>query len=396
MMDLGSQEFLGEKLTDVRELNGLSRKELADELNVTEQAVWQYEADLTTPRAEVLNQLQSILGVRASFFFKPPLVERNARPNLNVAYRSKDWESRKKTKSETSYNVYLGYFIRFFEQQIVQKEAPIMSMIRGAKEYVIKHQPLDDSKINQLAERTRVVLGVKNNRDLMAKIELSGIYVVEKNLGSTIDAYSVLNQEAHPIIVLGSFRKTAVRRNYDLAHELGHILLHQTVDMDSLNSDEHNAVEHQADLFAGAFLMPQKEFIDDYAAIRRHSNPDYYVDMKHKYVTSIAALEMRARQLGLVTPQENRYFWGKMTKSGYRKFEPLDDQLVPVKPGRTRSLIKFVFAHGLMTVQGMTDKLEVYPELIAGTLGLDKDFFNQFRPQKPEFFGSENVIQMPK
>ena len=35
--------FYGEKLSSLRKLNGLSRKELADKLNITEQAVWQYE-----------------------------------------------------------------------------------------------------------------------------------------------------------------------------------------------------------------------------------------------------------------------------------------------------------------------------------------------------------------
>ncbi|HEM2327016.1 TPA: helix-turn-helix transcriptional regulator, partial [Listeria monocytogenes] len=39
--------FFGEKLRSVRELNGLSRKELADKLNLSEQAIWQYENQYT-------------------------------------------------------------------------------------------------------------------------------------------------------------------------------------------------------------------------------------------------------------------------------------------------------------------------------------------------------------
>ncbi|HEM2424382.1 TPA: helix-turn-helix transcriptional regulator, partial [Listeria monocytogenes] len=41
--------FFGEKLRSVRELNGLSRKELADKLNLSEQAIWQYENQYTVP-----------------------------------------------------------------------------------------------------------------------------------------------------------------------------------------------------------------------------------------------------------------------------------------------------------------------------------------------------------
>ncbi|HEM2005253.1 TPA: helix-turn-helix transcriptional regulator, partial [Listeria monocytogenes] len=42
--------FFGEKLRSVRELNGLSRKELADKLNLSEQAIWQYENQYTVPK----------------------------------------------------------------------------------------------------------------------------------------------------------------------------------------------------------------------------------------------------------------------------------------------------------------------------------------------------------
>ncbi|MBP1907677.1 transcriptional regulator with XRE-family HTH domain [Paenibacillus turicensis] len=50
--------FFGEKLQSLRELNGLSRKELADELGVSEQAIWQYENKLTSPKMEVINTLK--------------------------------------------------------------------------------------------------------------------------------------------------------------------------------------------------------------------------------------------------------------------------------------------------------------------------------------------------
>ena len=56
----------------------------------------------------------------------------------------------------------------------------------------------------------------------MAKLEQVGIYIVEKDLGVHIDAYSTITDNGHAWIVLGSIKKSAVRRNFDLAHELGH------------------------------------------------------------------------------------------------------------------------------------------------------------------------------
>ena len=61
--------FYGEKLSSLRELNGLSRKDLADQLSITEQAVWQYETDSILPRIEVLNQLRSLFHVDTKYFF---------------------------------------------------------------------------------------------------------------------------------------------------------------------------------------------------------------------------------------------------------------------------------------------------------------------------------------
>lgn len=40
--------FVGEKLTDIRVLHGYSRNELALALDVTEQAVWQFENGYAT------------------------------------------------------------------------------------------------------------------------------------------------------------------------------------------------------------------------------------------------------------------------------------------------------------------------------------------------------------
>lgn len=90
--------FSGEKLTELRELNGLSRKELAAQLNVSEQAVWQYENESTIPRIEVLNKVRELFSVDTKFLFSKTFLNQTASEE-RVAYRSKDRESRKKSLS---------------------------------------------------------------------------------------------------------------------------------------------------------------------------------------------------------------------------------------------------------------------------------------------------------
>jgi len=93
-------------------------------------------------------------------------------------------------------------------------------------------------------------LGIyQDNSNLLLSLEKSGIYVLEKNIGGKADAYSAWSTEDIPIIVLG-IKKSAVRRNFDLAHELIHLLLHAHVDFGVLDKTERQLKEREADYFA--------------------------------------------------------------------------------------------------------------------------------------------------
>jgi Predicted transcriptional regulator len=55
--------FIGENLTNLRIMHGYSRKQLSDMIGVTEQAVWQYENNYTSPKMQVINELKHIFNV---------------------------------------------------------------------------------------------------------------------------------------------------------------------------------------------------------------------------------------------------------------------------------------------------------------------------------------------
>ena len=90
--------FFGEKLQSVRELNGLSRKELADKLGLSEQAIWQYENQYTVPKFEVTNELKKIFNVKSQFFYTAPFTT-NVSTVDSIAYRADDRDARKKDKN---------------------------------------------------------------------------------------------------------------------------------------------------------------------------------------------------------------------------------------------------------------------------------------------------------
>lgn len=102
--------FFGEKLQQVRELKGLSRKELADLVHVSEQAIWQYENQYTVPKFEIVNEFKKIFCVKPQFFYSKPFIK-SISDIEHIAYRAEDRESRKKAKMETTYLDFVSYFI---------------------------------------------------------------------------------------------------------------------------------------------------------------------------------------------------------------------------------------------------------------------------------------------
>lgn len=378
--------FQGEKLKEIRELEGYSRIDLADKLGVTQQAVWQYENEATEPRIEILNRMSQLLGVTNRYFFAPDYL-RSVATEEHVAYRSADQESRKTTKTELTYLNFVDYYIKFYEQHLLVPESSINAIVSRSEKLLDTEQPrhnhaaITDTVVNLLAGKAQKWFELTDNRHLMYTLESSGIYIVEKRLGTAVDAYSAHTDDGRYYIILGKIKKTAVRRNFDLAHELGHILMHRRLDLNELSTEGHRQIEHEANAFAAAFLIPENELRKDFAKLVRHSNPDYFLDMKQKYLVSYQALGIRAYSLKLMTEKEFNYFMRQMSRKGYKRFEPLDDKIVPVRPGRIYSLLRLVFDQKIATVTELTERFSIKPDFLISLFQLNTDFFERYKPK---------------
>lgn len=388
--------FFGEKLQSVRELNGLSRKELADELNLSEQAIWQYENQYTVPKFEVVNELKKIFNVKAQFFYTEPFAT-NISKIESIAYRAEDREARKKTKMETTFIDFVSYFLDKFESKL-HLPMNVLSPLRDESIQLYNRSLNTTDRLSQLekiAENARKKLDVQANSELLYKLELSGIYVLEKNMGATIDAYSTWTNQGKPFIILGNKKKSAVRRNFDLAHELGHLLLHYKIDMDSLTKDEHKIIEKEANDFASFFLLPKEQFLKDFATISKKSNPESYVDLKMKYMVSIAALEYRAYKMELLTFEENRYFYATLNRKNYRTNEPLDEDIAIVRPGKVRALLDLILRNRLFSLNDILNDLSIDRSFLEALFGLENKFLNKYTEESNrEYFNDSNVVPL--
>jgi Zn-dependent peptidase ImmA (M78 family) len=342
-------------------MHGYSRKQLADLLSVTEQAVWQYENGYTSPKMQIVNELKRIFHIKSKYFYNEDMIAKSATPiNINItniAYRSKVLNAISKTQTEAKHVEFLDAFINYITTKLT---IPTLKIVQ-IRDAVIKYlnQTSDDrtTQIYTVADlaRKQLEFNADSNDDLMFLIEKSGVFLFEKAIGEKIDAYSLWSNNNRAFIILVNLKRSAVRRNFDIAHELGHLLLHYQLEFTSLDRKEHKAIENEANLFAGAFLLPESQFRNDMRQVVHPTQPDSYLDLKKKWKTSLQVLGYRAAHLNLLEPKEHRNFYAALHRKGYLEREPLDAELTIQKPMKIKTLIDFAITKGILTIPQMTD-----------------------------------------
>ena len=118
---------------------------------------------------------------------------------------------------------------------------------------------LDSLTIESVAEQVRQhwTLGSGPVANVVRTLESNGV-VVWKTMfeAETLDAFSEF-RSPHPVVALSSDKGNYYRSRFDAAHELGHLVLHRSVDGKSLRrSSDFKLLERQAHQFASAFLLP--------------------------------------------------------------------------------------------------------------------------------------------
>lgn len=298
MVDVG---FEPGRVRLARELKGWSQAKLAERLGVTAQAVSQFEAGTTKPSGETVDRMAEVLGVPVGFFALE-LVEthegffrslrrtsvahrRRARALAQIAHDRADLDAAQlpRVSLPTPHPVAL-------DADVVEIEAAAEAVRR---EWRVPSGPI---------------------ADVVALLEDHGIIVIRMPMDTAdVDAFSLPFAD-RPVVVLCTDKDDRARSRFDAAHELGHLVLHgdQVWGM--------NEVEKQAHSFAAAFLMPRKDIYDELP-----SKADWltFFELKQRWDVSIAALLMRSRDLGKMTPAAYMSAMKLMSAKGWRRREPV-------------------------------------------------------------------------
>lgn len=390
--------FIGKSLTNIRILHELSRAQLANELGITEQAVWQYENGYVSPKLEVVNKMKSLFKVKSSYFYRNDLLENsNTGDNIriqSIAYRSETINSIIKTQSEFVHVKFLDAFIKKVGTKIKYPSNLLLDLRKTVVAFLNSNQHLERGeqiKAIAILARDKIGLPQNTNKNLLFYLEKAGALVFEKSIGDTIDAYSLWTEDDNPYIVIGTIKKSAARRNFDLAHELGHLLLHFRVEFNMLDKQTYKRMEDEANLFASEFLLPEDEFRKDCSNIMKVSNPDSYIDLKMKWIVSLQAMAMRLNKLEILTHQQFRYFFMSMSKKGYRKLEPLDNDIPIEHPMKIQSVLQLLFEKGVYSVSSLMDDLKVDIGFLSMITGINEDFFEKHQNTEQRTFSISDI-----
>lgn len=157
-------------------------------------------------------------------------------------------------------------------------------------------------------------LGTKPLPNLVQLCESRGVGVlVLPDAAMQVDAFSAWF-EGKPFIFIAR-QKTPERARFDIAHELGHLVLHRFAPVDSSSAVQ----EREADEFASAFLMPEA-LLSDY--LPRNASVDELLSVKRIFQVSAFALATSLHKAGRMTDWIYRKVCVELTRRGYRDGEP--------------------------------------------------------------------------
>lgn len=128
-----NSETLGQRIRKYRKYNGLTMKELGAKLNLSEQAISQYERNKRTPSIDTLNKIAIVLNIPLSEF----ITNMNPIENINKTYYDSLSDDEFKQHFEKSFDRYgFNYSSEINKELIIQYLSRINPMTIKLNNYI--------------------------------------------------------------------------------------------------------------------------------------------------------------------------------------------------------------------------------------------------------------------
>ncbi|PYC27399.1 DNA-binding protein [Aquipseudomonas alcaligenes] len=361
-----SNNFDGASLRLARIFCGLALEEVAEKVGKTRQYISKLETNQNTPTEQLMQDLADSLNVEVGFF-----APKSRRLNEDQFHFRKLLTTKNTIKQVAiARGEMIDSLIRLLEQEVKfpQNDIPSLPNIQTTED------------IERAAEYCRNAwsLGLGPVGSMTRLVEnLGAVVTTFEGLSKEIDALSVSVER--PFIVRNTAKESACRQRFDIAHELGHLVMHEGI----VTGDR--VTESQANRFASSFLLPRSMMFKLFPK-PNGSRLDWIgmSEFKLKWKVSKAAIIYRARQLELIS--EAQYKSGIITLKKGEAAREKEDHLVPQEPPEmlSRSLVMLAEKKGIHA-ESIAKSLHVKIEFLEDLLG--KEVISPLRKtQKPNLY----------
>lgn len=307
----------GERIRQAREYCGLTQTELAKKVDVNQSAIAHIESGRNIPSEDLLNSIAEQMAFLPSFFKKEPVENF---PIGSLSFRARQSLSARELNQAHQQASVLFEHIKKMSEQL---NVPPLRLPR------VNEGPIKAARI------TRVAFGLSPDvpiKKLTFTVEKNGVFILALPIVlKKMDAFSTWAEleTERPIIAISS-GKSADRLRFSIAHELGHLVMHQVI------RGRLSQAEKDADKFAAEFLLPEKAMQQE---IHSPITLTSVARLKPRWGVSMQALIRRARNLGIVTDRQYRYLFERLSARGWRNREPSNLDVPEEKPQLVAKMI---------------------------------------------------------
>jgi Zn-dependent peptidase ImmA (M78 family)/transcriptional regulator with XRE-family HTH domain len=367
------RSFNGISLRLARSCHNYTLNEVAEAVGKSRQFIQRLESGRDIPTPELLAHLAQFLCVYPEFFFDSTGIMM-----VEDAYhfRKKATTKVASKQSALAKGELFRRFVAFIDSKL---QLPVCSFpcIEVAT----------PSDIERAAEKCRIAWGLGFGPiDNMVQVAENAGAVVTTFHGVSHEVDALSFSSARPVIVANDAKGSACRIRFDLAHEIGHFVMHEG------KATGDRLTEAEANRFAGAFLLPRSTFVKEFPVMRgTRLNWVGIGKMKMRWKVSKAAILYRARQLDLIA--ESQYKSGiiyGLRGKGEATVEEFDDIIQYEAPELIHSALKMLYDAFGLDVEDVARKVNMkasilkhfLPELVLGD-----------RPVEPEPIGT-NIARL--
>lgn len=298
--------FVAVRVTMARAMRGMTGTALARSAHVTPEWISKVERSRTTPGAELVERLAKALDLPLGFFYREPV---NLPPSEAFYFRASSKLARKDEAAAQSIATIATELSEWMDTayRLPTPGVPEIQDLSGSDIAV-------GPEVTAESLRSYWGLGAAAITNMVALLESRGVRIFSvSSRYQAIDAFSF--RHGNCAIVFLNPSKSAERLRFDLAHELGHLLMHGG----SLHGDDSKTRERQANDFASAFLMPRRGVLGN---LRRNASVDTALSLRDTWKVSAMAATMRLHQLGIISDWTYRTMCQELSKRGFRRGEP--------------------------------------------------------------------------